>query len=231
MEGADKKKSKIWKWAKRFLIVLGILFAIFISTIIQPAVFLPHDKIEISLPFAPEYDADVHLIPMGEIEEWHNASTGSPDGHPGIDFQWNREVEIRSVGDGGITRVYLNHEGEYIVEQSLGLYYRTMYQELNRLAPGIDTSSEVKKGELIGYTSYHRTEFGDGPPDPSDPSMQLHWDFASSSMLVGRLCPLGYFDAESRKRIEKIWERVKSKGNYKKEFPDICNGAFKNKEK
>lgn len=223
-----------FKWTKRILTVIGFLLGVTIVLgiliFVQPLVFLPHEKIEISLPFAEQDDASTGLIPMGEIEQWHNASTGSPDGHPGLDFQWNKETAILAVADGRITAVYKNNEDQFIVEQNLGHYYRSMYQELNRIAPGISPDLEIKKGQIIGFTGNFRTDFS-GPLKARGPSGQLHLDFASTSILVGRLCPLGYFDQDSRRRIETIWSRIKESGNYKPEYPDICNGAYKGKEK
>ncbi|KKQ93519.1 MAG: hypothetical protein UT18_C0019G0021 [candidate division CPR2 bacterium GW2011_GWC2_39_10] len=210
-----KTKSIVWKWVKRTLITVGVVFAVLGLLIYQPWVFLPHKKVEISLPFAPEFDSAANLIPMGEIEQWHNASTGLPDGHPGIDFQWQEPTPVIAVGDGYIFRISKS-SGEYSVEQSLSAYYRTAYQELDKIDSNIRLFSKVKKGQIIGYT---RNNF------------QTHWDFASSSFLVNRLCPMGYFDADSKKRIETIWANVKAKGNYKPEYPDICNGAYKGKEK
>lgn len=219
----------MWKNIKRigiaivFVIILGTLF------ITQPWVFLPHKHIEMTLPFGPEDDEVTHIIPMGEIEEWHNASTGLPNGHPGIDFQWNKTTKILAVADGRIFNIRKNEEGKMIVEQSLGFFYRTIYQELNSLEANIRVGAKLKKGQVIGYSGFERTIF-DGPPKPTDPSGQIHWDFASGSMLIDRLCPLGYFDAESQKRLEAIWARNKDRGEYKREYPDICNGFYKNRE-
>lgn len=215
MEKVNKEKSKFWRWAKRFLITIGAILTILVLLVTQPWVYLPHKKVEISLPFAPEYDTKTNLIPMGEIEQWHNASTGLPDGHPGIDFQWQERTPILAVGDGYIIRASHSSSG-YYVEQNLGLYYRAAYQEVHELDPEIKLFSRVRKGQTIGYTKEY---------------FQIHWDFASLSPLVNRLCPLGYYDADSRRRIEAIWANVKAKGNSKPEYPDICNGAYKNKER
>lgn len=214
VESNQSKKSKIWKWIKGLLITIGVIFALIVLLITQPWIYLPHKKVEISLPFAPEYDSKTNIIPMGEIEQWHNASTGLPDGHPGIDFQWQESTPILAVGDGYIIRASKGSEG-YYVEQNLGLYYRAAYQEVDKLDPSIKLFSKVKKGQIIGYTKEY---------------FQIHWDFASLSPLVNRLCPLGYYDADSKDRIDKIWANVKAKGNSKPEYPDICNGAYKNKE-
>ncbi len=43
-----------------------------------------------------------------------------------------------------------------------------------------------------------------------------------------RFCPLGYFDAESRARIDTIWDRTNNR--FKDQFPNICSGNYYGKE-
>lgn len=217
------------KWIKWILLTIGVIFLIAFLFIAQPWVFLPHKHIEISLPFSPEVDAETGLIPMGEKFE-HNESNGNPNGHPGIDFGWNKETKVLAIADGRIINIRKNSDNQIIVEQSLGFYYRTIYQELNKLEPDIKVSSNVKKGQVIGQTGTDRSGFS-GPPPKGGPSGQLHWDFTSSSMFINRLCPLNYFDEDSKRRIEKIWANVPSTDKFKKEYPDICSGFYKGREK
>lgn len=214
--GSPKKR---FNWVKRTLVSIGILVGILLLFAYQPWIFLPHGYANMALPFAPEDDQYTGLIPMGEIEQWHNASTGLPDGHPGIDFQWNKETNILAVGEGRIARVYKNHEGKYNVEQFFNGYYRTVYQELNTVEPNIKFFAKVKKGQKIGTSGYHRVNFEGGAPKPTDPSPQIHWDFSSSSMADFRLCPLNHFDADSKKRIEAIWAKMKAKDSLSKSIP------------
>ena len=217
------------RYFKLALLTIGVIILQGILLITQPWIFLPHQHIKISLPFAPEDDVYTHLIPMGEIEEWHNASTGLPNGHPGIDMQWNKETKILAVADGWIINVRKDDQGKFIIEQNLGLFYRTAYQELNYIEPDLKFGTKLKKGQLLGHSGFKQTNF-DGPPKPSDPSMQIHWDFASNSIMVDRICPLSYFDDDSKKRIEAIWARNKAEGQYKTEYPDVCNGYYQNRE-
>ncbi|TSC79123.1 MAG: hypothetical protein G01um101433_20, partial [Parcubacteria group bacterium Gr01-1014_33] len=44
-----------------------------------------------------------------------------------------------------------------------------------------------------------------------------------------RLCPMKYFDENSKQRIEEIWD--KSPWDYRKEFPYICNGIYEGNDK
>jgi len=217
---------RVLKWIG---LVLGSLILIAVLYAFQPWVFLPHQKIQISLPFALEDDINTSLIPMGETIE-HNASNGTPDGHPGIDFGWDQETNVIAVADGRIMRVYKNQDNQFAVEERLGLFYKTIYQELNKLDPAIKPFAKVKKGQVIGQTGFNRSVYGSERPPKGGPSAQLHWDFASSSMIIDRLCPVTYFDAESRARIEKIWARVPANNQFKIKFPKICNGLFDGKE-
>lgn len=61
----------------------------------------------------------------------------------------------------------------------------------------------------------------------------IHWNFGYyegswRGIYPERLCPLTYFDNESRVLIEQIWE--KTKWDYKAKYPLVCNGYFENKD-
>lgn len=217
----------MWKWFKWVLLTVGILIFLFLVMMAQPWVFLPHKHIEISLPFAPEDDAYTSLIPLGEKIE-HNASNGTPDGHPGIDFGWNKETRILAVADGRIMGITKDKNNKYRIEINMGLY-RTTYQEMNSVEPNLHFLSKVKKGQLLGYSGHYRKEENKIKSE-SDPSGQIHWDFASSSMIIDRLCPVNYFDPDSKRRIEVIWARVPANDQFKLQYPQICNGIFQGKE-
>lgn len=215
---------KILKWIG---VIFGALVLIFALYMFQPWVLLPHKHIEISLPFAPEDDASTGLIPYGEKIE-HNASNGTPDGHPGIDFGWDRETKILSSSEGRVTNINKDSGGKYNIEIRSGAY-KIVYKEMNKIEPDIQRFVSVKKGQLLGYSGYHRTNF-DGKPKESDPSGQIHWEFSGASMFIDRLCPVNYFDADSRKRIDAIWAAVPANNQFKAAYPEICNGIFKDKE-
>lgn len=215
------------RWFKWIGMVIGGLVVLAGLFLTQPWVYLPHQHIEIGLPFRPDADARTYLIPMGEKFE-HNEANGNPDGHPGIDFGWNEETAVIAIANGRVISIRRNAENQIIVEQQLNLYYRTVYQELNKLEPEIGVGKKIQKGQIIGYTGTDRSGYS-GPPPKGGPSGQLHWDFASSSMFINRLCPVPYFDAESRQRIETIWANVPGTDKFKAAYPDICSGAFKDK--
>lgn len=59
---------------------------------------------------------------------------------------------------------------------------------------------------------------------------QIHWELASVSLISDRWCPMSYFDGESRKIVERIWESVPATDQMKKQFPYICSGDYYGKE-
>lgn len=193
----------MWRWIKRILLGIGVVILLFALLLYQPWVFLPHEHIEVSLPFSAEYDKITDINPLGE-----KVDHPTQNGHKGIDYQFRQSVPIYAVADGWIYLASKNSEG-YDIEQSLGLFYRTVYRELDRIEPGIQPFTRLKKGQLIGYT---RENF------------QTHWELSSSSILIRELCPLDYYDDSSRKRVEAIW--AASTSHMKNKYPKICNGYF-----
>lgn len=209
---------------KVLIIIFVILFPPFLY-IFQPWVFLPHERIEIILPFRPSADYNVRIIPMGEMIE-HNRENGNPNGHPGIDFGFMGVTEIISSSDGVILEFGKSEYGSYDVVVQSG-NYKIAYKELNSLDKKIKFLARVKKGDLIGYTG--RSKVTGEKPKPGDPSGQVHWEFLSSSLFIDRLCPLEYFDSESERRINDIWGAMDEEDVFKKEYKDICNGVYKDK--
>jgi hypothetical protein len=214
---------KVLKWLG---IVVGTVILLLALFLFQPWAYLPHKHIEISLPFAPEYDSRVSLIPMGEKIE-HNEANGNPNGHPGIDFGFMGVTPIIASADGWVFMAGKTEAGSIDVTTYSG-FYKIEYKELNTIEPEIKRFAKVRKGQLLGYTG--RDKIIEGRPTKEDGSGQIHWELASASLLIDRLCPMGYFDAESRRRIEAIWDSVPADSQFKKDYPDICSGVFKDKE-
>jgi murein DD-endopeptidase MepM/ murein hydrolase activator NlpD len=215
-----KKILRIFKWVGIILVGIVILLVTFVT---QPWVFLPHDRIEISLPFAPENDAKTGIIPMGETI--FHPKPQVPNGHPGIDFQWNYLVPIISSSDGKVVKI--NHGSTSGIDVTVQSgYYELRYKELDEdsLPANIKAFGDVKKGDLIGYPG--GSTGGDG-----NTHYQVHWEFASTSLIRDRFCPLTYFDADSLSRINKIWDAVSLDYDQgvKRQFPYICSGDYFNK--
>lgn len=206
----------------------GVVIIILILIICQPWVFLPHKHIEISLPFAPSADEGMGLIPMGEKIE-HNESNGNPNGHAGIDFGLGKETAILSVADGWVTSISPNDEYTTNVVVHSG-FYKVSYKELNTIDSGIHFLSRVKQGQMLGYSGTERKMMTKEEKEKSGVSGQIHWEFASSSKYYDRLCPLDYFDVESRTRIERIWANRPADDIFKVQYPQICNGYFEGRK-
>lgn len=219
------------KWLK----IVGYIFLVLIIAVVSlfawarleygPNPIIPHKRITITLPFGPQ-DQLIGINPLGEKEEVH------PGGHGGIDFQWDHGAPLIATSDGTITNIKKAKDGEatvlYVTLKS-GQYQST-YKELDKVAEGVKVGSKLKQGEVVGYP--HCTFFADSG---GHTSCQLHWEFAYASPLptltgmVDRLCPLTYFDDESRARITAIWDSVTLQQHANKaNYPYICNDVFYN---
>lgn len=170
----------------------------------------PEERISVALPYSTEDEA-IGMTPMGETV-YHPVG-----GHPGIDFGWVKKAAVRASADGIITNLPDSGKGNGeigLVFQS-GQYYFE-YGSLGEYAPDIRIGSEVKKGDILGYPLVKE----DGQ------NYAIHWEMKPAYQYAERLCPLTYFDPESRARIEKLW--AKTQWEYKTQFPEICNGKWKN---
>lgn len=188
-----------------------------------PKPIIAHKRITITLPFTIQNEA-THLIPMGETIEHP-----FPGGHPGIDFQWDHAVPLIAVADGKISKINRAEDlGEPVWDVTLksGEYIAT-YKELETYAPSLKEGAKIKQGDLIGYPHCIKHEHETG--------CQVHWEFAYGSFFMpkfagqpDRLCPVTYFDAPARARIEKIWANVPAQDQFKKDFPYICSNVYYN---
>jgi murein DD-endopeptidase MepM/ murein hydrolase activator NlpD len=179
--------------------------------------FLPgrtHERITISLPFAAEDDAR-ELIPMGETINHPD----SPHGHPGIDFSWDHDVPIIASAAGIVTKIQRHEDGRtWDVEVVTG-DYAVRYTELESYNPELKKGQRIAQGSWIGQPG-HPLDL----PDGNRRHYSIHWEFDYDTFWVDRLCPMTYFDDDSRQRIERIWAR--STWQHKAESPDICSGFY-----
>ncbi len=214
------------KWFKTIGIIIATVAAVIVCVLIYaqaaygPHQIIQHHAITITLPFAPANEA-TNLIPMGETIEHPFAG-----GHPGIDFQWDHTVPLIAVAGGTITSINNSEDkGEpvlYLTLKSGG--YAVNYKELEKVADGIANGTKVMQGDVIGYPHCHTQDGHIG--------CQVHWEFAYASFLPklsgapDRLCPLTYFDASSRARIDAIWAAVPATDRFKSGFPNICSNVY-----
>jgi murein DD-endopeptidase MepM/ murein hydrolase activator NlpD len=208
--------------SKKKIILLGIgslflIIAIVMGYFLQVQAFLPHEKIKIILPFAPKYDDQTKMIPMGETI--FHPKTESPNGHPGIDFQWDEEVPLISASDGIVTGFDHGSSNGIDIYVQTG-FYNVIYKEMNESNVAVKVGQKVSKNDLIGYP--------DGITIEGRTHYQVHWEFASISPILDRYCPVTYFEEESQTRIAKIWDKMRPEDNQnmKKQFPNICSGDY-----
>ena len=206
-------------------IIIGLVVVLalaFVFIIFQPQAFLPHQKIVIGLPF-DKNDPPTGMIPMGETIA--HPKPRVPNGHPGIDFGWQHNSKILSSSDGEITRITngTSDPGKWDIEVQSGNYF-LRYKELEDYDQSLKVSSKVKKGDLLGHPG--ASEF----PDHPGKNYQIHWELASTSLILDRWCPVNYFDPESKKIIEDIWAKVPTNDRFKAKFPYICSGDYFGKE-
>jgi len=152
------------------------------------------------------------MMPMGETIE--HPDPPNPGGHPGIDFMWNKSVDIIACADGTVIEVKRKESNDII---SFDVYVQTEifiigYTTLETVDERIKVGCPVVAGQKIGKTGYHGHSM-------------IHWEL-EKDLRGTRFCPMAYFDEASRQRIVDIWDKTvwpKMKGP----FPHICNGYFR----
>lgn len=174
----------------------------------------PQERIVIGLPYQAS-DPPTSMEPMGET--LNHPKPQVPLGHPGIDFKWDHAAKVIASADGTVVSIGPD------VENGIELHsmrvrsgkYAITYDEIGEIADGVQKGSKVYKGDVIAYVD---AEFG-----------QMHWDFGYALPIMEPLCPLTYFDDNSRSLLEKHWENAYYKA--RDQFPDICSGDFANRHK
>jgi len=193
-----------------------------------------NERIVLTLPFAekdlPDYKPDT-MIPLGET-----VSHGDGEAHTGIDFHWTKKVPIIAVSDGIITFIAKGEsrpisagtkKDTWDVGVKTGQYLNT-YTELDEVNPNLKAGDNVQRGDFIGYP-WHQY---DVEPDFVLDRYKIHWNFGyddGGQYPEPRLCPMTYFDANSKRLIEQIWND--NQWDYKNQFQEICSGEYKQKDK
>ena len=186
------------------------------------------------LPFTSEH-VPRDMLPMGETI--HHARE-APWGHPGIDFIWGYKVPLVIVLSGEVAQI-IEFESKkpglpnYIVSVITNEFivnYEVI--EIYSINPSLDVGSQVVAGQIIGYAT---------PVDASASSYMTHWELGTyvkdedpkpnpeglvMQYHTHRLCPVPYLTEPEQQRLFRIWE--KAGYNERDQFPDLCNGPFKN---
>ncbi len=87
--------------------------------------------------------------------------------HKGIDYAARTGTPVKSAGDGEV--VFLGNKGGYgqLLMIKHGDHYETFYAHLSNFRKGLETGSQVKQGDVIGYVG--QTGLATGP--------HLHYEF------------------------------------------------------
>ncbi|MFA5070309.1 MAG: hypothetical protein WC528_03425 [Patescibacteria group bacterium] len=183
----------------------------------------------LSLPFAAS-DAPDALIPMGETIFHADAALG----HPGLDFQWNTNKEIRIIAslDAAIVDIrdtVSNATVMVVTKTDDG--WGVDYCGLDATNPNLKVGDKVKIGDFIGWPN------NEGKGKNGQDYKNIHWQFGyydvaqkdlSIAAVEPRLCPMIYFDSASKILIEKIWAETNSP-EMKANAPEICSGGYEDK--
>ena len=194
------------------------------------------------LPFTTEQEPP-GMMPMGETI-LHPATPDNPNGHPGIDFQWNFRAEIIVAINGEVAEIrtaephglllytILVISGDFVVTYDV--------VDIYSFNPDLDVGSKVVSGQVLGYVE---------PSAFGDEWRSTHWAFGKwrpgsdepnpegvvEKFRVDWLCPVPYFSEAERLRLFRLWDAAMypNAGGFegaelKKRFPDVCNGPLKN---
>ncbi|MFH1248930.1 MAG: M23 family metallopeptidase [archaeon] len=215
---ADKSKIKWWHIALAIIAFLALVVFIFLLPYFSMIIFNPPhlEKISISLPFAPENEA-IGISPAGELL-YHDGGLG----HCGLDFGFDKNAELIASAEGKI--IELAHRKGWDVGIATGDYV-IRYGLLEDYNRELKIGSKVSKGEFIGYA---QEKLGKGEEKGNASNYAFHFEFATLLSVkypwLERLCPYTYFDADSKARIDKIWEN--DKWPYREIYPNICSGGY-----
>ena len=185
------------------------------------------------LPFTTDDEPQL-ILPMGET-----ILHDPPWGHPGIDFMWDHKpAPLIAAAAGEVGSITVNNVyGGFDIAVFTGEFVVTYHVfELYGLNPNIDVGSQVTASQAIGYPldvsdedDFHSTHWAFGTWEKlSEPITTPEGDVRD--FITDYLCPIPFFTDSERARLSRIWEEAKypGGGNEKQQFPDLCNGPYKN---
>lgn len=206
-----------YKWVKIASLVVGLVVIALALYVIRPDTYLPHKRTLLRAPFDLD-DPPTRLLPMGE-KVYH---PDSPSGHPGIDLQWDHpDARILSSADGKITSITPVFDKWDKWEIDIETWpYVIRYKELETYDQNLRVGQHVKAGDYLGTVANPKAHNVEG-------AYQIHWEFASLSLIRDRFCPMTYFDDAPKASIEAAW--AATTWEYKSQYPDVCSGDYANK--
>ena len=196
----------------------------------------------LNLPFRTDSEP-VGMMPMGETI-LHPSTPDNPGGHPGIDFQWTFRAEVIAATNGKVAEIRISEPHGSLLYSILVISgdFVIVYDvtDIYSFNPNLDIDSEIVSGQVIGYAEYVGS--GDG-------WTSMHWAFGKwmpgstrpnpegviEKYRVDYQCPVPYFSDTELQRLFRLWEAAiyPDGGGFKgvelkKQFPDVCNGLYKN---
>jgi murein DD-endopeptidase MepM/ murein hydrolase activator NlpD len=140
-----------------------------------------------------------------------HGSSHATDGHPGWDIEFRVGSDARAAADGTVQSVFTDPGPPVTltlqVEHRVGdRAFRTVYNHLETLAPGIVPGAIVQAGQVIGTPTAKTLTIGSAPVTFAAIHFQLD-DFSQSSGLtnVHAVSPEGYLSAAGSAVFEAIW--------------------------
>ena len=192
----------------------------------------------LKLPFTTD-DEPQWILPMGETILHEREA---PWGHPGIDFQWDHKPQpLTAAAAGEVASIDINNNyGGFDISVFTGKFVVTYHVfELYVLNPNIAVGSQVTTGQAIGYPGdvsdeddYHSTHWAFGTWEKLPEPITTH-EGGVRNFITDYLCPFPYFTDSEQARLSRIWKEAqfpqdKRLLNAKEQFPDLCNGPYKN---
>ncbi len=179
----------------------------------EDAFFDNEKKITISLPFSKS-EKLISIMPMGEVIAHPVA------GHPGFDFFWSDNVAIIACADGIVADIQPDDyfKGHWNISIKSGDYF-IKYTGMSSYDENLKIGMAVKKGDFLGRP-HSKASLG------KSNDYMIHWEMTPAYKYAERLCPMTYFDSESREIIERAWDNVAWEN--KKDSPELCNRIWKN---
>lgn len=146
------------------------------------------------------------------------------DGHPGWDVEFRPGGTARVAADGNVQMVFTdtNAPNRFTVQiehDAGGKRYRTVYTNIERVAPEIQSGARVTAGQPIGTPGVYTVTMGRTAVMYGMVHFQLD-DFTQNSGKTNQMAvgPAQYLDVTGRALFNEIWARAKYYGELAEPF-------------
>ncbi|HSB63313.1 MAG TPA: peptidoglycan DD-metalloendopeptidase family protein [Thermoanaerobaculia bacterium] len=134
---------------------------------------------------------------------------GHPEGHPGWDFEYVPGRMVLAAADGVVGEIEVDtteFPGQFNIRLQNRPGYRTHYDHIGALGPGIAVDASVVAGQALG------------PAGDVGPFNATHFGLDRST---GSVCPLSYLTAPSLALFDFLWQTAAYEEELAEPFP--CN--------